>query len=73
MESCFTFYQFGPCSRGNETVPQVGVNTIKLNAYSTLYTNSIQSPQRHGNYAVIITNPQLGCMRGDMIRLRRMV
>ena len=52
-------------------VPQVGVNT--LNSYNTLYTNSIQSPQRHGNYAVIITNPQLGCMRADMIRLCRMV
>ena len=52
-------------------VPQVGVNT--LNTYYTLYTNSIESPQRHDNYAVIITNPQLGCMRADMIRLRRMV
>ena len=46
---------------------------VPLNAYSTLYTNSIQSPQRHDNYAVIITNPQLGCMRADMIRLSRMV
>ena len=41
--------------------------------YSTLYTNSTQSPQRHDSYAVAITNPQLGCMRANMIRLRRMV
>ena len=33
-------------------IPTVGVNT--LNAYSTLYTNTIQSPQRHDNYAVIL-------------------
>ena len=52
-------------------VPRVGVNT--LNAYSTLYTNSIQSPLRHDNLAVTITNSPLGSMRADMIRLRRMV
>ncbi len=36
-----------------------------LAAYRTLYINSIHSPQRHDNYAVTITNPQLGCMRAD--------
>ena len=51
--------------------PQVGVNT--LNAYYTLYTNSIQSPQRHDNFAVTITDLPLGSMRADMMRLRLMV
>ena len=41
-----------------EMAPQVGVNT--LNAYYTLYTNSIQSPHFHGNFAVAITKWPLG-------------
>ena len=37
-------------------------SSLALNAYSssTIYTNSIQSPQRHDNYAVGITNLQVG-------------
>ena len=52
--------------------PQVGVNT-HIAPLATLYTNSVQGPQRHGKVAVTITNSPLGCMRADMIRLRRMV